>query len=92
MPGFDQTGPAGYGPGTGRGLGPCGSGRAYGRGMTRARGFRQGSGGGFGRGFCWYNIPAEPLSDEAQKELLEAELRRIEAEKIEIQRRLNDLA
>ncbi|AEB09437.1 DUF5320 domain-containing protein [Desulfobacca acetoxidans] len=39
MPGFDGTGPRGQGPGTGWGMGPCGT------------GFRRGYGGGFGRGF-----------------------------------------
>lgn len=92
MPGFDQTGPAGYGPGTGRGMGPCGRGMAYGRG------FRQGAGrrSGRGRGFCWTLFPGyypepEPLSKDAQKQLLEAELKRIEAEKTEITKRLTSL-
>jgi len=40
MPGFNQTGPQGFGPGTGRGMGPCGGGmrrQGYnaGRGMGR---------------------------------------------------------
>ena len=85
MPGLDQTGPAGLGPGMGRGMGPCG------RGMAMGRGFGQGVGRRFGRGrgFCWNFYPeAEPLSKEAQKQLLEAELKRIDAEKTEIQRRL----
>ncbi len=53
---------------------------------------------GFGRGYCWkiapyWNAPpAAPLSAGEEKQLLEAELGRIEAEKAEIQRRLNDLA
>ncbi len=29
MPGYDRTGPAGMGPRTGRGLGPCGRGYWY---------------------------------------------------------------
>ena len=39
MPGFDGTGPLGYGSLTGRGFGPCGCGmrRGYGRGF----GFRR---------------------------------------------------
>ena len=90
MPGQDQTGPAGFGAGTGRGMGPCGRGMAYGRGAPQgcARGF----GRGFGRGFCRtsYAEP-EPLSREAQKQLLEAELKRIEAEKTEITKRLTTL-
>lgn len=31
MPKFNGTGPLGYGPGTGRGLGPCGGGMRQGR-------------------------------------------------------------
>lgn len=91
MPGFDQKGPTGFGPGTGRGMGPCGRGMAMRRGCGRG-GFGQGSGMGFGRGYCWTLPVAEPLTADAQMQLLEAELRRIEAEKIEIQRRLNDLS
>ena len=56
MPGFDRTGPLGLGPRTGWGLGPCGGGRAWGRG-GRGRwfgrffgGFRNRFGGG-GRGW-----------------------------------------
>lgn len=40
MPGFDGTGPAGQGPMTGGGFGPCGSGMAM----------RRGRGGGMGMG------------------------------------------
>ena len=87
MPGQDQTGPAGFGAGTGRGMGPCGRGMAFGRGTPQGfgRGFRRCR----GRGFCGtsYAEP-EPLSKEAQKQLLEAELKRIEAEKTEITKRL----
>jgi hypothetical protein len=82
MPGLDQTGPAGYGPGTGRGMGPCGRGMAFGRGF----------GQGFGRGICRrYYLGPGPLDPEARKQLLEAELKRIEAEKAEIQRQLTSL-
>jgi hypothetical protein len=95
MPGFNQTGPVGYGPGTGRGMGPCGRGMAYrrgflpgyGKGFCRGRGF----GRGFGPGFYGNYIEPEPLSKEAQKQLLEAELRRLEEEKAEIERRLNTI-
>lgn len=31
MPRFDKTGPLGFGPRTGRGLGPCGQGRGFGK-------------------------------------------------------------
>jgi len=42
MPRFNGTGPSGYGPGSGQGLGPCGGGAAYGR-----------RGDGRGQGFGW---------------------------------------
>jgi len=59
MPGFDGTGPAGAGPMTGWGMGPCGHGagaayaRFYGRGMGfgRGMGMRFGRGHGCGRGY-----------------------------------------
>lgn len=90
MPGFDQTGPAGYGPGTGWGMGPCGGGMAFRRGFRSGAGTGFGRGFGRGRGFCRVSYAdPEPLSPEAQKQLLEAELKRIDAEKAEIERRLN---
>jgi hypothetical protein len=46
---------------------------------------------GFGPGLYGNYIEPEPLSKEAQKQLLEAELKRIEAEKAEIERRLNTI-
>ena len=56
MPGGDRTGPMGYGPRTGRGMGFCSGFNApgyaspgFGRGM--GRGFGMGRGRGFGRGF-----------------------------------------
>ena len=46
MPGYDQTGPMGQGPMTGRGIGPCGGGRMQaGRGFGRGMGMRRGFGG-----------------------------------------------
>ena len=33
MPRLDRTGPLGYGPRTGRGMGPCGTGMGWGRGF-----------------------------------------------------------
>ena len=81
MPRQDKTGPNGQGPMTGRGLGPCG------RGLRR----------GFGRGMgwrCWGRAPyAEPVSftEAEEKKLLEAELKEIELEKQEIQKRLKEI-
>ena len=63
MPFGDRTGPGGYGPRTGRGLGLCsrfdspgytkgpGMGREFGRGFVPGRGFARVFGRGFGRGF-----------------------------------------
>ncbi|MFO8018759.1 MAG: DUF5320 domain-containing protein [Promethearchaeia archaeon] len=54
MPGGDGTGPNGYGPMTGRGLGYCAGystpGYTKGGGLGLGRGFRGGRGRGFGRG------------------------------------------
>jgi hypothetical protein len=77
MPGFDGTGPMGYGPLTGRGLGPCGGGLAFRR--------------GFGRGFGWRYAEPVTITKEEQKKILEAELKEIEAEKQEIEKRLKEL-
>ena len=89
MPGFDQTGPAGAGAGTGRGMGPCGRGMAFGRGFGQGAGRRFGRGRGFCRNFSFGYFPEpEPLSKEAQKQLFEAELKCLEAEKTEIEKRL----
>ena len=63
MPFGNRTGPRGYGPRTGRGLGYCtgydspgyikgpGMGRGMGRGSVFGRGFGRGTGRGYGRGF-----------------------------------------
>ena len=84
MPGFDRSGPQGQGPLTGRGLGPCGRGLAFGRGR------------GFGRGFAWRTQPVYPvreptLTKEEEKKILEAELAEIKAETQEIEKRLKEL-
>jgi hypothetical protein len=58
MPGMNGTGPAGQGPMTGRGIGPCGeaagihraNGRGWGIGPGRGSGYGGGAGCGFGRG------------------------------------------
>lgn len=60
MPGFDGTGPQGYGPMTGGGRGNCRPGggvsprefgRGFGRGQGRGGGRGFGRGAGYGRGF-----------------------------------------
>jgi len=89
MPQGDRTGPNGEGPMTGRGLGPC----------ARGQGFRRGSGRGFGRNFASGRflgarpIVQEPVELDAkqEKQILESELKEIEAEKVEIQKRLKEI-
>jgi Family of unknown function (DUF5320) len=54
MPGFDGTGPLGYGPLSGRRGGYCRGSVALRRGFYGAEPIRRGSGmGGFGRGYRW---------------------------------------
>lgn len=82
MPGGDKTGPAGQGPMTGRGAGPCGSGQGRGSLGGRGGGFGGGRGGGSGRGrgygggrgrgrgfgFGWTGSDEElPPQDEAEE-------------------------
>jgi len=55
MPGKDGTGPLGQGADTGRGMGPCGAGKARGRGNNR--GTRRG-----------YNRPADDNSSPTKEE------------------------
>ena len=77
MPGLDGTGPLGSDPLTGRGLGPCGRGLAFRR--------------GFGRGFSWRYVEPITLTKEEQEKVLEAELKQIEADKEEIEKKIKEL-
>lgn len=101
MPGFDGTGPCGYGPLTGRGFGPCRAGRF-------------GFNGRFGRGFGWgepmrrfrsgvhpvppYGYPyrdprySEAPSSEEEKMYLEEQLQYLEKDMEEIKARLDALS
>ena len=70
MPGQDGTGPAGYGPRSGRGLGPCG------------RGFRR----GFGRCWAPYTYYQPTKEEEvkvleAEKAEIEARLKELKENK-----------
>lgn len=71
MPKFDGTGPWGYGPVTGWGMGHCGNGR------------RCGSGRGFGQGFRqrpWTKEDAISALEDEEK-MLKQELEEIQKEK-----------
>ncbi len=63
MPRLDGTGPAGKGPGTGRGMGTCGSGYCPGCGRIFLRGLA-------GR----ESFLRQPIDPEEKKKLLEEEL------------------
>lgn len=77
MPRQDGTGPLGQGAMTGRGLGPCGG------------GMRRGFGRGWGRGFG-FRRPITMTKDE-EKKILEAELKEVDLEKQELEKRLNEI-
>ena len=77
MPGFDGTGPAGQGTMTGRGLGPCGC------------GMRRGFGRGFGRGLGYRRQVA--LTKDEEKKILEAELKELNLEKQDIEKRMKEI-
>jgi hypothetical protein len=77
MPGFNRTGPQGFGAGTGRGLGPCGG------------GVRRGSGRGFGR--RGFNGMGRNIHPQDEQKILEEELKALENEKRAISERIEDL-
>lgn len=94
MPGFNQRGPQGLGPMTGRGMGICGNrnmagvgyGAGYGAGYG-GRGYGRGFGGGgrgMGRGFGFAGAPVPgPANEVALQErarILEEELNAIKAQ------------
>ena len=88
MPNMDGTGPRGFGPLTGRLLGPCSTGNGisggYGRGFGRS----------FGRGYGYrrfFLLNSESLTKTDEKKLLEEDLKEIESEKQEIEKRLKEL-
>ena len=79
MPAFDGTGPAGYGPGTGWGRGPCGGGMGWGKGMGRGFGLRRGR--GLGRFFGGWGTPQATKQDLTDyRKALEEELKLVREE------------
>ena len=74
MPQLDKTGPAGQGPMTGRGMGPCGAGMRRGWGCGYGRGF------GFGRR-RFISPKNEMAALEEEEKMLVEELQAIREEK-----------
>ena len=86
MPRLDRTGPQGQGPMTGRGMGSCGQGNAWGgqgQGWGRGGGMGRGAGRGAGAGrWPWWiqnsNNPKDVLKDlETEKTELEAAIKEL---------------
>jgi len=80
MPQFDQTGPMGQGPMTGRGFGPCGLGLGWRR--------RFGMGRGLGRYFRWN----WPVSQNDQKQALVEYKKALEEELADVNKELEETA
>ncbi len=96
MPRGDGTGPNGLGPRTGRGLGYCNGYNSP--GFTRGGyGYRGGYGRGFHRGYGWggyynpnYAAPQE-FSPVSEKTLIENEIRILNDQLKNLQKRLGEL-
>lgn len=82
MPMKDKTGPRGMGPGSGRGLGPCGTGVAGGLGWGR----------GYGRVMCgWFWRKYQTMPKGERKEILKAEAEDLKQELEMVQGELKEL-
>ncbi len=82
MPGGDRTGPVGRGPLTGRGLGPCGGGKAYGYAAGRRAGY--GLGLGLGRRGRWGGYVQPAVADSRSDKELLTEEREILSRRLEL--------
>ena len=101
MPRGDKTGPAGFGPMTGRGMGYCAGYPAPGfmnpgPGFGFGRGWGRGFGRGLGRrrfwGYPYGPYPYQPqITKKEEKELLEDEMADLEEELKAIKERLAEL-
>ncbi len=94
MPGFNGTGPAGSGPGTGRGAGYCASGAPW-RQASGRRFFGRGSGRGGGWGPCrwWAAGPGPYCRPEAvdEKVFLKDQAEQLKAELADLEKRMAEL-
>lgn len=86
MPRFDGTGPMGYGPGTGWGMGPCGAGMAWRKGRGQGREGR----GGFRRFWGYMPYHGEITKDE-EKAMLEEDAKILEEKLTAVKARLKEL-
>lgn len=85
MPRFNRTGPAGMGPMTGRGLGPCGGGVRRGAGRGRGMGY------GMMTETCpWYGPMVKPTAKE-EKEILNEQVEILKENLESVQKRLSEL-
>lgn len=85
MPRLDGTGPAGQGPMTGRGMGPCGAGYGYGRGRGRGMGYGRCFGWGFQTSYRQPTITEEKDMVQDDVEALREELKAAEARLAELE-------
>lgn len=96
MPGYNGTGPAGRGSGTGRGLGVCAGARPCGFGLWGGayggRGLGRGAGRGVGFGPCrgWATGPY-PVNPEDEKAFLTDQAAQLKAELAELEQRMNNM-
>jgi hypothetical protein len=82
MPRQNGTGPMGMGPMTGRGMGPCGGGMAYGR---------RGGGRGLGWRRFWGYYPAPNMNKKEETEILSEEAQVLEEELKAVKARLDEI-
>ena len=87
MPGFDRTGPRGFGPMTGRGMGPCGRGYGLGRGMGYGRGFNS----GYGLQDFYPAYPYRSITKKEELEVLEDDSEALQEELKGIKERISEL-
>jgi hypothetical protein len=94
MPGFDGTGPAWGGPGTGRGAGYCGAGAPW-RNAPGRRLFGRGPGRGGGWGPCrwWVADSGSYYRPEAadEKAFLKDQAEQLKAELTDLEKRMAEL-
>ncbi|MCL4366832.1 DUF5320 domain-containing protein [Patescibacteria group bacterium] len=91
MPRLDRTGPQGFGPRTGRGLGPCGRDYAFGRGWGDRFGWGFGAGyGPIGFGPGWF--ASRQWTKEDEKQALASYRQDLEEELAEVKKAEEELA